>query len=99
MALLERATDQMVGAAARGRLVGDDPVSKLEALVAIFLQFHEDHPHVFDLLQHAEALSRPDQDFPWQKARTLSIDMVKQVLEEGEARGVFQLGGQHGADV
>ena len=70
-------------------MVGDDPISKLEALVETFLTFHEDQPHVFDLIQHAEALSRPDQDFPWQKTRTLAVGMVRAVLEEGQARGVF----------
>jgi TetR/AcrR family fatty acid metabolism transcriptional regulator len=89
-ALLERATEQILERLHAAAQVGDDPVSKLEALVATFLQFHDDHPHVFDLLQHAEALSRPDQYFPWQKARTLSVDMVKQVLEEGQAKGVFR---------
>jgi len=92
-ALLERATEQMIQRLHAAARLGDDPVSKLEALVATFLQFHEDQPYVFDLIQHAEALSRPDQSFPWQKARTLSIDMVKQVLEEGQAKGVF-----HGVD-
>jgi TetR/AcrR family fatty acid metabolism transcriptional regulator len=92
-ALLERTTEQMLERLHAAAAVGDDPVSKLEALVATFLQFHDDQPYVFDLIQHAEALSRPDRYFPWQKARTQSIEMVKQVLEEGQAQGVF-----HGVD-
>jgi TetR/AcrR family fatty acid metabolism transcriptional regulator len=88
-ALLERATDQMVERLHEAAKIGDGPVGKLEALVETFLAFHEEYPHVFDLLQHAEALSGPDQYFPWQKARSLSIELVKKVFDEGQAQGVF----------
>jgi AcrR family transcriptional regulator len=89
LALLERASIQMEGrlhAAAEGTC----PVRKLEAITATILNYFEENPHVFDLIQHAEALQRHDQPFPW-KARWVSIELTTRVILEGQKAGLFRV--------
>src|SRR5262245_48029316 len=46
---------------------------KLVALVQGLLGYFEDNPHLFDLIQHAEAMQRPGVEFPWQKRRNENV--------------------------
>ena len=68
LALLSRAADQI-----EERIeditseVAIDPIDKLEGLVDAILKFFDEQPHIFELIQQAEA-SRGT-NHPWQPAR------------------------------
>src|SRR4051794_28806540 len=89
LALLERASAQVTELLQEAVSAGS-PVEKLERLVAAILSYFEAPPHVFDLVQHAEALHTPDRPFTW-APRQLSIDLTEEVLREGQAAGVFSV--------
>lgn len=89
LALLERASIQMEERL-HAAVEGTCPVRKLEAITATILNYFEENPHVFDLIQHAEALQRPDKPFPW-KARWVSIELTTQVILEGQKAGLFRV--------
>jgi AcrR family transcriptional regulator len=90
-ALLSRAADQQgerlraaVGQAAGAR-------AKLEAAVAVFVHFFDENPHLLDLIQHAEMLHKRADDFPWQRARDESMQLVRTVFKEADAAGEFSV--------
>jgi TetR/AcrR family fatty acid metabolism transcriptional regulator len=88
-ALLARAADQQgeqlrtaVGRAGGAR-------AKLEAAVGVFVHFFDDNPHLLDLIQHAEMLHKRADDFPWQRARDESMQLVRTIFKEADAAGEF----------
>ena len=88
-ALLARAADQQgerlrvaVGQARGAR-------AKLEAAVGVFVHFFDENPHLLDLIQHAEMLHKRADDFPWQRARDESMQLVRTVFKEADAAGEF----------
>jgi AcrR family transcriptional regulator len=87
LALLSRAAEQIQerihDVTARER----DPVAQLEALTETILDFFDEQPHIFELIQQAEA-SRGT-NHPWQAARDGVIAEVMNVFEEGKRQGVF----------
>ena len=90
LALLERASAQMEERLNAAYEQGTDPRAKLEAITATIISYFDEQPHVFDIIQHAEALHSPDQPFPW-KARAVSIELTKEVILEGQRAGVFRV--------
>ena len=91
LALLERASDGL-----SRRLEEDvagvvEPRAKLEAVVAALLAYFDENPHLFDLIQHAEAMQRPGTRFPWQHARNHARDVILGVFEEGKVSGAFAI--------
>jgi TetR/AcrR family transcriptional regulator len=90
LALLERSSAQIEARMVAAVEQPIDPRSKLEALVATIIDYFDDNPHVFDVIQHAEALQRPSRRFPW-KARAVSIEVTTAVLLEGQKAGVFRV--------
>ena len=90
-ALLSRAADQQgerlhaaVGQARGGR-------AKLEAAVAVFIHFFDENPHLLDLIQHAEMLHKRADDFPWQRARDESMQLVRTIFKEADETGEFRV--------
>src|SRR5579872_6815531 len=67
-----------------------EPRAKLEALVDTIIRYFDDNPHVFDLIQHAEALQRPNRRLPW-KARAVSFEVTTAVILEGQRAGLFRV--------
>jgi AcrR family transcriptional regulator len=63
--------------------------AKLEATVAAFISFFDENPHLFDLIQRAEVMAGPS--FPWKKARAESMNLVRQLFEEGQRNGEFEV--------
>src|SRR5450432_1323003 len=76
MALLARAADQMTE---HLRAVDETlpPRARLEAVVAAIIDFCDDHPHLLDLIQHAEVMQGPDADLPSQRMRHNNIHIVE----------------------
>jgi AcrR family transcriptional regulator len=88
MALLARAADQM---AERLRAVEGvpGPRAKLEAVVEAILDYFDEHPHLLDLIQHAEVMQGPDADLPWQRTRIENVRLVERIFEEARKSGAF----------
>jgi AcrR family transcriptional regulator len=55
LALLDRAARQMQGRISEVAERGLEPVAKLEALVDSIFDFFDEQPHIFELIQQAEA--------------------------------------------
>jgi AcrR family transcriptional regulator len=89
--LLERAADDISErmhaelAAARGSR------ERLEAAVRAILEFFDAHPHLLDLIQHAEAMQRPKSRFPWQRARDEAFALMRRLFDEAAASGCFSV--------
>jgi TetR/AcrR family fatty acid metabolism transcriptional regulator len=64
---------------------------KLEAAVAVFVGFFDDNPHLLTLIQHAEMLHKRADDFPWQRARDESMQLVRSIFKEADAAGEFHV--------
>src|SRR4029079_15222645 len=58
---------------------------KLQAIVHGIVEFFDDHPHLFDLLQRAEVMQGPD--YPWRQTRDSLLQTVLKVFKEAEKRG------------
>src|SRR5260370_11350383 len=87
LALLARAGDQL---SERFRLevaAAVTPLAKLEALTAAVLTFFDEQPHVFDLIQRADA--QRGLDTPWQKTRDDAYRLVPGILHVVTDRGNF----------
>ena len=90
MALLARAADQMTEylRAVDGNL---PPRARLEAVVGAIIDYCDDHPHLLDLIQHAEVMQGPDADLPSQRMRHNNIHIVEQIFEDARRTGAFQI--------
>ncbi len=53
------------------------------------MTYFDEHPHLFDLIQHAEATSRLGSASPWQKARDAYVRLMHQAFEAGKTSGDF----------
>jgi AcrR family transcriptional regulator len=91
LALLARASDQLVQRLeeAVGRSAGAR--AGLVEFTGAVLTYFDEQPHLFDLIQRAEVLRGPESDFPWQKARDESLRLLLKIFEEGKVRGEFCL--------
>lgn len=90
-ALLDQAAEQMSRRLRECAALAADPRTKLEAILAAYLHYFGEHPHLFDLIQRAEVLSRPDRALRWHQTRQESIALVQGILEEGRRAGVFRI--------
>jgi AcrR family transcriptional regulator len=70
----------------------EGPRARLEAIVRALIGYFDEHPHLFDLIAHAEVMHKPDSEFPWQKARDLTQSLVKGAFAEAEQAGEFVVG-------
>ncbi len=95
LALLARASRQLVRLledrvhAARGAQ------SKLVAFIDAVITFFDGQPHLFDLIVRAEALHGPGRAFPWQPVRETGIRMVGEILREAKRNGEFAVAEPH----
>src|SRR5262249_12267035 len=89
LALLGRASDQLVQLL-RGRVAeADGARGGLVAIVDSVITFFDAQPHLFDLIQRAEALQGPGEAFPWQPVRDEGVRLVGEVFRDGQTRGEF----------
>jgi AcrR family transcriptional regulator len=89
MSLLARAGKQLSERIRRSVEAADAPVAKLEGLVAASLEFFQEQPHVFDLIQRGDA--QRGVDSPWQKTRDEAKELVEAILSEGNRRGELRV--------
>jgi AcrR family transcriptional regulator len=89
LALLDRAARSLQSCLCRALEGIASPTAQLVAVVAGLLDYFDEEPYVFDLIQHAEVMQKPDTGFPWQKTRQKTIALVKQILEAGDRAGEF----------
>jgi AcrR family transcriptional regulator len=89
LALLARAADQMAVLLNADGIQKGDPRRRLEAFAETVVHYFDEQPHLFDVIQHAEALHPPDREFPWQKTRDLTVATVRRILDDGRATGLF----------
>ena len=94
MALLTRAADQVTE---RVRTAAEVPGAraKLEAVVGAILDYFAEHPHLLDVIQHAEVMRGPDAELPWQRARHESARVVERIFEEAARAGEFHIEEPH----
>jgi TetR/AcrR family fatty acid metabolism transcriptional regulator len=83
LALLRRATDQLVELLEERLARIHDPRVRLVELAATNLEYFDTHPHLFDLIQRAEVLRDRRGEFPWQKARDANFRMAGDLLRAG----------------
>src|SRR4051812_9543568 len=67
------------------------PRERLAAVVEGLLDYFDHQPHLLDLIQHAEVMQKPGTEFPWQKTRSQTVALVRDILEEGQGAGLFVL--------
>ena len=89
LALLERASAGLSQRLDEAMTGPEGPRAKLETVVAAIFIYFDENPHLFDLIQHAEAMQRAGSNFPWQHARNHSREVLLQLFEEGRASGEF----------
>jgi TetR/AcrR family fatty acid metabolism transcriptional regulator len=89
LALLERGAVQLQERLRQVVEGEGGPRARLEAMVAAILEYFDAHPHLFDLIQHAEVMHRADATFPWQQTRAQNLKIVKDIFEEGRRCGEF----------
>jgi AcrR family transcriptional regulator len=91
LALLERASHQLVvelksrsesAATSRDRLI---------AVVGAILGFFDERRHLLDLIQRAEVGQENGRAFPWQEVRNEGMRIVLDILEEGQRSGEFHI--------
>ena len=93
LAMLERAGDQLSERIRTGVARAATPVAKLEAFVAAVIGFFDERPHVFDLIQRADALRGATT--PWQKTRDEAVRLVMRLFDEGKAQKHFVVADAH----
>jgi AcrR family transcriptional regulator len=89
LALLERASSQVVSRIQHALRNSGGSRRQLQAIVRALIEFFDEHPHIFDLIQRAEVLQCRGGDFPWQKARDELMRIVGDVLADGVREGAF----------
>ncbi len=89
LALLERASHQLVAelhtrvaAAAGGR-------ARLIAFVDAVIAFFDRRPHLFDLIQRAEVGHEQGRAFPWQEVRDKGMRIVLDIFADAKDAGEF----------
>jgi len=89
LAMVGRATDQLLAHLHDAVAAGAGACEKLVKVVETIIRYFDQRPHLFDTIQRAEVMAGPG--FPWTKAREKSIVLVSELLAEGKARGEFDI--------
>ncbi len=91
LALLDRAADGLTRAVKETLETACGPYEKLVGLVRVLLNYFDEHPHLLDLITHAEAMRRPNSDFAWDRTRQTNIQLGLEILAEGAAAGLWEV--------
>ena len=89
LALLARAARQMQALVNEVLADVDGAGAKLRALAAAVLHFFDEQPHIFELIQQAEATYGTNH--PWQAARDALNAIVRELFAEAKASGEFEV--------
>ncbi|MFO0844600.1 MAG: TetR/AcrR family transcriptional regulator [Gemmataceae bacterium] len=90
LALLDRAAEGLQSRLCQVLCRTASPRQQLVAVVEGLIDYFDAEPHVFDLIQHAEAMQRPGAEFPWQKTRNKTMALVKDILRAGQRAGAVR---------
>ena len=91
LALLARASQQLV-ADLKSRVDAEQGCrNRLIAFVDAVIVFFDHQPHIFDLIQRAEVRHEQGLAFPWQTARDESIRIISELFEQAKRDGEFTL--------
>lgn len=90
LALLEQAADQLLSRLRADVAASEGPRGKLLAVTAGIIEFFDEHPHLFDLIQRAEVMAGAS--FPWKRTRDEVSLLVEQLLNEGRVQDDFEVG-------
>jgi AcrR family transcriptional regulator len=88
--LLDQSAGELADRLAEALASSTDPAIRLETVVQMFLDLFDERRHLFDLIQHAEVMLKPGNDFPWQRVREMSWRSIEQLLIEGVERGIWR---------
>jgi AcrR family transcriptional regulator len=91
LALLERASRNLVTLLERRLAQAEGAKARLIILADALIGYFDDQPHLLDLIQRAEVMRDTGAGFPWQQARDATIRMVKGTFVEGERLGEFHV--------
>jgi TetR/AcrR family fatty acid metabolism transcriptional regulator len=97
LALLARASGQLVTEIKQRIAASDGCRQRLIALVDAILAFFDQQPHLLDLIQRAEIRQEQGAAFPWQHARTENLRMTLDIFEEAQSAGEFIIQHPHAA--
>lgn len=67
----------------------DGPFERLKTIVAAIIRFFDEQPHLLDLIQRTEVMRGPN--FPWQKTRDEVLHMVLDIFKEAKEQGEFSV--------
>jgi AcrR family transcriptional regulator len=90
-ALLDRAAQEITARLQEAVAQEEGARQRLEAIVGVVVDYFDEQPHLFDLIGHAEAMSRLDALSRWQKARDEFTRLTRQIFDEGRASGEFNV--------
>jgi AcrR family transcriptional regulator len=88
-ALLTRASEQFVDRLHNEAKRPGPARERLEGAVGAIISWFDEQPHLLVLIQRAEVMQRPGQEFPWLEARKDLFRLVKELFAEGERSGEF----------
>ena len=91
LALLGRASRQFIAELRSRADAAHTARSRLIALVDAIVEFFDDQPHLFDLIQRAEIRRELGEAFPWQEARDVTLRLAQEVFEQGQDEGEFAI--------
>jgi AcrR family transcriptional regulator len=89
LALLERASRNLVALLEERLASVEGARARLVVIADAIIHYFDEQPHLFDLIQRAEVLRGTGAGFPWQQARDAVQRMVHDALAEGERAGEF----------
>jgi TetR/AcrR family transcriptional regulator len=95
LTLLDRAADGLNQAIIGMLQTAPGPYEKLVGLIRVLLDYFDEHPHLLDLITHAEAMRRPNADFAWDRTRQTNIRLTQDILAEGTAAGLWEVRDPH----
>ena len=91
VALLERAAAGISARLAQETAAARGVHERLQAVVRAILGYFDENPHLFDLIQHAEAMSPPQALQSWHRWREEVTGRVREIFEEARQCAAFTI--------
>lgn len=91
LALLERASHQLVAELKKRVTAATEARARLVSVVDAVIHFFDAQPHLFDLIQRAEVHHEEGAAFPWQEVRAEGIRLVLDIFAQGKRHGEFAI--------
>jgi AcrR family transcriptional regulator len=88
-ALLARAAEQVSSRLDNELARASGPQERLKAVVRTFLEYFDEQPHLFDLIQHIEVSHPLQPDSPWQRVRMETWDIMRAIFADARRTGAF----------